>query len=218
MNIAFLGDIHEDYNILNIVPPRARRIIQVGDFGFIHLRPCKLTPLIETWFIDGNHDSIELLHSLEPTWFPDKKNKIQIGPNLFYIPRGSVHKIGNSLVGFLGGADSIDLKDRTEGIDWFRDEGIKIREMSKLETELKIYDKNLDVLVTHAVPASTITRIFMGQKNPMPSSNMVEQAVKYFQPALLVCGHIHQEYIDDVSYPNTIVEVLDINQFKLFDL
>jgi len=217
MNVAFLGDIHEEYRVLKLVPPKAEQVIQVGDFGFIHLHPCITEPSVETWFIDGNHDSIELLHSLEPTWLPDEKDKIQIGPNLFYIPRGSVHQVGKSLVGFVGGADSVDMADRTEGIDWFRDEGVKIRDLSRLERELG-YGRKLDVLVTHAVPTPTIKRIFMGQREPSPSANMIDQAVRYFQPPLLICGHVHEDYTDDVSYPNTIVEILDINQFKIFKL
>ena len=217
MNIAFLGDIHEQYEVLNLAPPRAQLVIQLGDFGFLHQQPCTVTPLIETWFIDGNHDSIEMLHALEPTWFPDIKDKLQIGPNLFYIPRGSVHEIGNSIVGFLGGADSIDKATRTEGVDWFRDETIKICDLVKLEDELTCH-KKLDVLVTHAVPSTTLKTIFRDSKEPSPSADMVEQAVKYFQPALLICGHIHVDRTDDSSYSHTIVEILDINQFKLFDL
>lgn len=217
MNVAFLGDIHDFYEVLKLAPSKAELIVQLGDFGFIHRNPCTITPLVETWFIDGNHDSIELLHSLEPTWPPDEKDKIQTSPNLFYIPRGSVHKIGNSIVGFLGGADSIDLQFRTEGVDWFRDESIKISNVSRLEKEL-VNHKNLDILVTHAPPSKTIKRIFMGNKEPSPSAVMVDYAVKYFKPALLICGHVHFDTTDDVSYPDTIVEILDINQFKLFDL
>lgn len=217
MKVAFLGDIHEQYEVLNLAPPRAQLVIQVGDFGFLHNRPCTITPLIETWVIDGNHDSIEMLHALEQTWFPDTKDKFQIGPNLFYIPRGSVHKIGNSIVGFLGGADSVDKDTRTEGIDWFRDETIKIHDLTRLENELACHTK-LDILVTHAVPSTTIKKIFRNSREPSPSANMVDQAVKYFQPALLICGHIHMDHIDDSSYSHTIVEVVDINQFKLLDI
>lgn len=210
MKVAFLGDLHSEYDIL-LTPPPVRRVIQVGDFGFIHRNPCTITPLIETWFIDGNHDSIELLHNLES----DDDGPICISPNLFYIRRGSVLKVGNSVVGFLGGAESIDRADRIEGLNWFSEEWIRYKDTKQLEWNLSKFDK-LDVLVAHAAPARTVVKML--HREPLSSAKILDEVIKYLHPRLVICGHIHTACIDRTSYEDTIVHVLDIHEFRTFDL
>ncbi len=212
MKVSFLGDIHEEYWILDLVPARTELIIQVGDFGFIHLKPVDMIPIIETWFIDGNHDSIDLLSYFASQ---SKDDKVLIAQNVHYIPRGTVLEIGNSLVGFLGGAESVDADTRTEGIDWFRDEGIKMRDVMKLNDNLK--GRRLDYLVCHATPAKSVIR-FMSDTHPQASSILLHQAITEWRPRNVVCGHIHMERTDTVSYPDTVVHILDINQFVTFEL
>jgi len=210
MKIAFLGDLHEEYDLLTSPPP-VKRVIQVGDFGFIHSKPCTVVPLVETWFIDGNHDSIELLHNLES----NNDNPICISPNLFYIRRGSVLKVGNSVVGFLGGAESVDRADRIEGFNWFSEEWIRYKDTKKLKENLFKFGK-LDVLVTHAAPARTVVKML--HKEPLASAKILDEVIKYLNPQLVICGHIHIACIDRTSYEDTVIHVLDIHEFRTFDL
>ncbi len=212
MRVAFLGDIHGWYGILAIAPPRTELIIQVGDFGFIHLEPPDRVPPVETWFIDGNHDSIELLNYLATQHNDDKTWIVR---DIYHIPRGTVIEVGDSLVGFLGGAESVDIDCRTEGIDWFRDEGLKSGDVYRLDSKLQ--GRRLDYLVCHAVPFQSLVR-FMADIHPDPSSILLHQVVSSLRPRNVVCGHIHMERTDTVSYPDTVVHILDINQYKTFEL
>jgi len=212
MRVAFLGDIHEWYHVLLIAPLRTERIIQVGDFGMIHLKPPDTVPPVETWFIDGNHDSIELLNYLATQ---HNEDKTPIAKDIYHIPRGKVIEVGKSLVGFLGGAESVDQDTRTEGIDWFRDEGLKMRDVYKLNDNLQ--GRRLDYLVCHAVPFQSLVR-FLSDRHPSPSSFLLHQVVSELRPRNVICGHIHMDRTDTVSYPDTVVHILDINQYKTFDL
>ena len=58
------------------------------------------------------------------------------GPNIFYMPRGSVLSLSDGRnVLFMGGAESVDKRRRTPGYDWFKQELIRPQDLSNLPGE-----------------------------------------------------------------------------------
>ena len=96
-------------------------IIQVGDFGYFpdHTEGAGFLTAIDTaceingvelWFIDGNHDDHTSLSAPEHDHQPTR-----IVEHVTYLPRGTRLNIGGRMFGFLGGAFSIDWRDRNSG-------------------------------------------------------------------------------------------------------
>lgn len=150
-DIYFLGDIHGEfeiifkwlvkYNIENSV------IIQVGDFGRgfrddeDHLlnqlsdrlkeRNCHL------YIIRGNHDN--------PEFFKGKKEHNY--SNVILLKDYTILEIEGLNFLFVGGAISIDRKQRTLGSSYWKKEIFNL-DIKKLE-----FIKNLDIVVTHTTPS-----------------------------------------------------------------
>lgn len=213
--IYFLGDIHGDPTKLetmkSVVSPEDT-IIQVGDFGFYPRElnlywkffeeyPCKILA------IDGNHENHDYLSQFS------KDEPTNIVGNLWYVPRGTVLEIENQLIGFLGGADSIDRAYSVKGVSWFPQEQVTQEDVNKLI--LNVGARELDILVTHAPPAYMIPYHFPPLKLRdwgLPadwkdvSAQNVQVAFKALKPKKLVCGHMHKA----VRYDN--IRILDIDE------
>lgn len=216
--IYFLGDLHGRFEALQDLAEKIGPddvVIQVGDFGFY---PPQITGLRNTIFptgfpcklyaVDGNHE-----------WFPfiaenvDGDNLWEFNPNMFYVPRGTVMEIQGKLIGFLGGACSVDVSWRKPYGKWHKEEQITQEDFDKL---IKNVDgRELDVLVTHAAPPELIIANFAPLNHDywgLPhdwvdhSSNLVAEAIDKLNPKKFVCGHMHKS----VVYNN--MRILDINE------
>lgn len=191
-----LGDTHGriDVVIRAIAAARAARvdtIFQLGDFGFVwpgHNKLADLHQLLDDAgmrmiVLDGNHDHHQGL--AETAWHQY--------PWLRYMPRGTVETFGQTRVGFLGGAASIDRDNRTVGVNWWPTEEITDADVEALAP--------CDVLLTHDAPevppklpawpfpvSAQIDRA-LGR-----SREMVARAVERACPRLLVHGHYHFAY------------------------
>ena len=173
-------------------------IIQVGDFGYFPDHPggprfltaldgaCEING-VELWFIDGNHDDhtslAELDHGHEPA---------NISEHVTYLPRGTRLNVGGCRFGFLGGAFSIDWRDRTPGIDWWQHEVTDVDDLARLG------DDGLDVLITHDSPEG----INLLSSWRLPAEDQVRadevralitRATAATSPRLVVHGHWHHE-------------------------
>jgi len=180
--ISVIGDVHgsvgELIDLVAQVPEDVETFIQVGDLGaFPHL-PWKSNPLPRpVHFIRGNHDyEPDIAHLTTPT---------EIMHNLIFVPSGWVEEIDGRLVGFLGGADSVDMPDRTEGKDWWYTERITGAQVTQLGQMGK-----LDLMITHTPPISVVVAMF---GRPGTISDMyVQQAWEAAGMPPLVCGHMHK--------------------------
>lgn len=213
--IFFIGDIHGDFSIFDFMKDKVApndTIIQVGDFGFYPETleywkndfPCKV------FAIEGNHEDFNLIRSFNST-LTEVRNK------LFYVPRGTVLEIEGKLIGFLGGAESVDKFWRKENVSWWPQERVTDADLDNLIANVS--GRQLDVLVTHAPPASTISVNFprldpMHWNLPLDwidmSAIVIERANKELNPKLLICGHMHAP----VRYSN--VKILDINEVVMY--
>lgn len=116
MRILIVGDLHGQHQqlagalreIQSLYGIRAA--IQVGDFGFYkavmaHLREQRIRFPVPLHVIDGNHED----HAwLQRALLTGAARRWKEEANLIYQPRPSLVLLGNSTIGFLGGALHVD--------------------------------------------------------------------------------------------------------------
>jgi hypothetical protein len=217
--IALIGDIHGEFDILNALlrklPPEAV-VIQVGDYGLWpepalsvadavanYMPPRRPDPCRPVYWIDGNHEWAPLTRGVTAV--------TEVARNSWFIPRGTVLQLDNRIIGFLGGADSVDKQWRRPEVSWFSDERIMHSEAHRLLENAK---GHLDLLVTHTPPACIVEAMLKRQGAPVyeefqASARTVEQVWDSLGRPPLVCGHMHE------SFESLGVRVLDINEVML---
>lgn len=142
-----IGDIHgriydyQSYSISDFKGPT----IQVGDFGIGFAGPY-WHESVAAWqqsnpqhrFIRGNHDNLSKCKSMPG-----------------FIKDGTIE---NDVM-FIGGAYSIDVARRTEGVDWWRDEELSVAELSIL---VDVYASvKPRVMITHDAPTDVTEKMFI---------------------------------------------------------
>lgn len=209
--VIFVGDTHGNFEVFRqfqkaFTPDLPVSLISVGDFGY-------WPKVIDSWpedfpwkvyFIDGNHDYYP--------WMVDITDITEVRSNLYYIPRGSTMVFEGKTFGFVGGAFTPDyvVSGRQMGHDWFpNDESVKEKDIQKL------WDKHIDVLVTHTPPTSAILTHFGPLDNagwglPMDvkdtSSPLIERLWEHLRYPQLYCGHMHK------AVKHGTCRILDINE------
>lgn len=218
--ILVCGDTHMDTSsICNVAIPKATKnecpiIVQVGDFGFWeHIERGRIflnkvskllvrNDIIMYW-IDGNHDNHPLLWATYPGDSP-----VEIRPNLFYMDRGSVMKIGSANCLFVGGGYSIDaewrimqeLQDGRPETLWWPTEMITDAEVERAIRHVES-DGPIDLMFSHDVPHGlNVPGVHAEQKQQIYQSEanrtMLTQIFKAAQPKMLIHGHYHVRYTD----------------------
>jgi len=101
--------------------------------------------------------------------------------------------------GALGGAFSIDWRDRTPGKSWWPQE---ITTQADVET---LGDEALDVLVSHEAPADVpLTGFRLPAEDQVRTDEvreLVRDAVRATQPKLVLHGHWHRRNSCEVAWP-----------------
>jgi len=201
MKILITGDIHARFGYLNKLINQHKKdlemVICCGDFGYwpnfddYHKRI--KTPIPVLW-CDGNHENHWAIKELVKT------GNLEIAKNVFYMPRGSTYtlKDGRTML-FMGGADSIDKKQRTIGRDWFPEEAIMQSDTRNLP------DIKVDIFITHTCPVElypTMVRYYNG-KELEPSNHALSYLWKIYKPSLWFFGHWHhykEGNLDDTKW------------------
>lgn len=216
----FVGDTHADASWLKfVVLPMAVKmgigtIIQVGDFGywpnsrkFLHVAKTAREKFgVDVWFIDGNHEHFTALkrdvRAAQMVFGVREGNRdpVELAPGFIYLPRASHVSVADRSVTCVGGAASIDRRDRLVGTSWFPDERI-----NDTDIEAVAASGHADILITHDAPA--------GWKIPgitseglLPSSwylelssceehrERVREVLELVTPSTLIHGHYHSAY------------------------
>ncbi len=199
--LFIIGDLHGEWQFFSLFEEQLEKdgrldapisIIQVGDFGFYpeymdYWKGCKWP----VYAIDGNHEHFGYLKQF--------KDVSEVRQNLFYVPRGKVLELEGYRIGFIGGAESVDVKWREEGISWFPEERV-------LEIEAdRIRNEKLDILISHAPPSSVISRNFAPLNKlswGLPadwedvSSKVIEKLWCDLGRIPMFCGHMHRSILD----------------------
>jgi len=199
MKTIVLGDIHGDFQVINylVSTQKPDLIIQVGDFGFWPHRngwppenPRLRNGDTAVHFCDGNHEDHPELAKIAAS------GELEIAPNVFYQPRGSVLTLpdGRNVL-FFGGAASTDKASRIEGDDWFQTEIPEMEDLERIPEGITI-----DIVVTHTAPTFfelRKTAPFGYAKEPWlgkhtePTRLILDEIVLRYQPTHWYFGHFH---------------------------
>lgn len=195
MSTIFLGDVHGKWTHMNfklgaelILNPGVKRVVQLGDFGDGFIGRVDYHHKLPFYWIDGNHDNHEFLSI--------PQNRVNPNPYVHYMPRGTVEVLGGRTFLFIGGAYSIDLMMRTQGVDWWPEENITYGQIKKiLDTVQKA-----DVIVSHDCP--NLFQAFPQFKDdPYGNRKLLDILLERYKPDLWFFGHYHIPKSD--VYKNT---------------
>lgn len=163
VKVGLQGDIHGDpwdveAAMIQCVAAGVKLLIILGDYAYAW--PSKLDedgrcPVtyeisllaekygVVVWFIDGNHENYDRL--IEDGAF-EASDLFELMKDVWYVPRGTLKRIGESDVLFIGGAYSVDKRGRTKHISWWPQEEITTGEMFNC-----LDHENVDVVLSHDV-------------------------------------------------------------------
>ena len=203
--IILTGDTHADISRIVLMDDSEMTkddiVIVLGDFGVIwgnsEMTDWRLKELSKknftTAFLDGNHENFVEIARLEniTSWHGGKVGKLPYG--IIHLLRGEIYNINGKIIGVCGGANSVDLWHRTEGVSWWREEEITDKDISNFEANLK--GNKIDIMLSHDAPASLIplVKLFSGINNG-EISNSQKQLEKINQIADIdkwYFGHWH---------------------------
>jgi hypothetical protein len=155
--------------------------IQVGDMGFDYSGLNQIESNKHR-AIAGNHDNIPQLtgHFLG-----------DYGIHSFPVVHGLFEFF------FMRGARSIDADQRTEGLNWWREEELSSVE---LESALALYRSHAPrIVITHECPAEVVTRVATVNKKIAPSdtSVLLQRCFECHAPEYWFFGHHHRNWVFD---------------------
>jgi predicted phosphodiesterase len=191
---TFIGDVHGKYGAYKSILKQHQNTIQVGDMGvgfrrsqsqaeYMDLNPYYPNPPYDLMvssgarFIRGNHDNPDVC----------KRHKR-------WIPDGTVE--GDMM--FVGGAYSIDMQYRTEGLDWWADEELSQSEFYQI---MDIYEAAKPrVMVTHDCPEFLVGYIHSHHFGISTKTGQALDAMfGLHKPEVWVFGHHHKSFDQEIK-------------------
>lgn len=172
----FIGDTHGNHQIYMALIEQMNCSLHVGDvgLGFLGHDDKDFMPSKDHKFIRGNHDNPATCQKY-PNYIGEWGEK----DGLFFI----------------SGADSIDKRDRQEGINWWKDEQLSYSELGRVMGEfVKTKPK---IVVTHCCPSSVVLDM-QGENFRADWRSMTEEAMDQMfdahRPDLWIFGHYHRRW------------------------
>lgn len=178
--MRYIGDTHAKFDRYQAIASEVPASIQVGDFG------AGFKPLPDLGsshrFIRGNHDDPAIC-AASPNWIAD-------GTSLRGGPDGDMF--------FLGGATSVDKHSRSEGVDYWSDEEVTIREgnafLDSYEEDVKKLGR-FDFFISHECPESVARQIFHNRRDKLEDHSRTRQILDAMldisAPRCWIFGHWH---------------------------
>ena len=188
--ILILGDAHGYWMSLNQIVKAMRPdlVLQCGDFGYfpkfkLYCPENRLANRAPIHWCDGNHEDHESLAKFRS----DPPAGHEVATNVFYQERGSTLTLPDGrTVLFMGGADSIDKKERTSGRDWFPEELITEADLARLP------DCRVDIVISHTCPTRFDISEHFPEKEADPSRKFLDVVLDRYKPARWYFGHWHK--------------------------
>lgn len=214
MSIVFCGDCHGMLDRFRASMKKHRKqfsddiFIQVGDLGLGF--PKSQSPDLpkQCKFIRGNHDAPDVCRA---------------HPN--YLGDYGTAEIDGHRVFFLSGAWSIDRAMRIEGVSWWPEEELTIKELGEAFDLYLEYKP--DVVITHDGPSHATTWIlnrYMLSNNgvyleqspyPTRTGQALSAMFEAHQPKLWVFGHWHVSWIKKIK--GTVFMCVNELEFQRFE-
>lgn len=175
--MILLGDVHGKFNspkfksILEKFPNET--IIQLGDLGVgFPNHPYPQFP-DNFKFISGNHDNPNVLPKI-PNWL------------------GKYGYIEKLELFYFSGAWSIDFQNRTEGIDWWRDEELSYKECLDA---IELYsEKKPKMVISHDCPDDVGQYLYGKNKIRTGTSDALQCMLDLHSPSTFYFGHHHLSF------------------------
>ena len=211
MKVAIIGDVHKNFDKLKETLIYLKRtenistVIQVGDLGLNEYFAFYLESLstllsllkIKFYFIDGNYDNID--------WLKKKSNgrcsKVEIQPNIYYMPRGSILKLGGKTFFFCGGGYSANQKKRLKNINYWEAETLTDSEVFTIKERYKDQPLQCDFFIAHDTiepfnhQLSYFPRWFSKLKWPVDVNHrrLLKELVMLSGAKTIIHGHYHKQ-------------------------
>lgn len=205
MRVLVVGDTHGDWGwvrdevIPTAVNEQCPRIVQLGDFGFVHsgnvrsvrARLNQMSVTLADFdrdltFVPGNHEHHPMLTHLAEINPVGPEGHAEIAPRVHYTGRVSAWEWAGVRCAAVGGAVSIDRDIRTPGVDWFPEE--------ELSPEEEMLAKGLDpvtVLFSHEAPRTHPFRFLVPDSRSERSRQRMTEIADRLQPQYWFHGHYH---------------------------
>ena len=181
------GDIHGDFSDVFAFIKRFNlneddNIIILGDCGIAWRNDKKdLKYHIEQWkensngvnlyLIDGNRENFDILNKL-----PIENNMGKVTDGIYHLLRGQTYYFDGKKVLVCGGADSVDLYRRVEGLSWWPEEAISESEIDAIAAD------HYDYVLTHCCPRS----VFESNKAYLITlDNLNQDAINHYSEDML---------------------------------
>jgi hypothetical protein len=208
MSIYVTGDIHGfvDYmRLASIIPDtiltKEDFIIILGDFGVLwDNHQTKAEHQLIGWlnarpytilFLDGNHENFTRLNKL-PT--VEKFGGVvgKLTNSIYHLKRGEVYTICGKKILTIGGALSIDKRDRIEGLSWWREEELSFDEQEHTLHTIDEHQHVVDIILAHTLPY-TVSRTlgYSFGERPCSVAKFLDYIVQITQFKEYYCGHFH---------------------------
>ena len=229
--IYLTGDTHGEIDIDKLFVgdfakkqlTKADYVIILGDFGFIwknapdEFEKTWLSKLDKlpwtTLFIDGNHENFSRLNSYPVEhWHGGKVHKIN--DSVIHLMRGQVFDIDGKTFFTFGGAKSIDIARRTEGISWWPEEQASYAEIQEGFDNLLAHNNKVDYVLTHTCVTEVCTLIVrsFGSSfyDPDPMSKVLDayHSAIDFQKWYFAHWHVDKDFGRYECLYDRIVEVI----------
>ncbi len=223
--VALAGDWHGDTPYAKRAIDRAREygaegIIHLGDFGIwpggagSRFRKAVDRTLGQAglWLalVDGNHEDHWWLNEQ-----PINQHGVRpIGEHMIHLPRGTRWTWTPYTWVALGGAVSLDKKNRRLGMEWWPEEAI-----TASQAEHAVSGGRAHVLLTHDVAAGVDVPGLFTDWDPVALAEagearlLLQQVAEQLQPKRWWHGHMHVNYYRTVEFAGTpcLVHGLDCN-------
>lgn len=168
-----IGDVHgKTKRYSEIVGNLKEPTIQVGDFGFEHA------------------------HRWHMAHVDPDQHKVLFGNHDFYPLLNAPHSLGDYAIldgGIMTirGAFSIDRANRTDGVDWFKEEELT---MEKCYEAVDLFAKQKpSVVITHDCPTEVCNHMH-GQSTKTRTDQLLQACFIQHQPELWIFGHHHRSF------------------------
>lgn len=220
MNVAIIGDWHASATAAWAAFKYCQengvdRILHLGDLYYTGASKHKFLASLSKavtrygipfYFIRGNHDNTRPLRALEAK-YPDKTFLPFHAADIYYIPDGKTWQWEGVKFAALGGAFSVDHKFRIPEKEWWADEVTDVDAAHRLVQE---HPHDVDILVTHDVPASVSIDDFQGRTPPSdwdiagsyPNAILLRDAVDVLTPQYVFSAHMHTYQRKTINLPD----------------
>lgn len=223
MKIYVCGDIHGEFEKFEkfIIEKQPDMIFQCGDLGLFpnfnnkkgllendKMYKFNIRSNKKIFFCPGNHEDWNYLDLME--------DDNEIFSNVFYMKKGSILKLNNKNILFIGGADSIDKKQRLIGRDWFQQEIIRDKDMYNIYNT----NENIDIVISHTCPKSVFDNILrLDNRYNDPSQIALDYILEKFHPKKWYFGHFHRYLKFEYNYCEfTMLNAINFTNLWWYDI